>query len=565
MEPAARPPADLLITGATHLNVFSGELVPAAVAIRAGRIAGLGDCPARQTLDLSGLVLLPGLCEGHLHLESAMLSPGEFANAAVLHGTTTIVADPHEICNVQGVAGARFLLEATPRDRLDLYLMAPSCVPATPLETAGATLGVTEVRDMLTWPEVLGLGEVMNFPGVVAGVPEVLAKIAAAAGRPVDGHAPGLTGDALATYVAAGPDSDHECTSLAEAQEKLALGMWIMLREGSASRDLSALAPLLTGPGRHRCLLVSDDLCADDLLRHGHLDRLLRRAQALGVPLLEAVRAVTHNVAQRFGLRQRGAIAPGYVADLVAVEDTRGFNVHTVVKRGQVIVSGGQLLQPATVSLASSAVRPPAVTLGDDCFRIEALGGGDQITCRVIEALDGQIVTGASVATLAVANGQVGADVASDVLKLAVIERHRRAGGTGLGFVRGFGLKQGALASTVAHDSHNLIVVGCDDQSMLTAARTALASGGGQVAAVGTKVKAHLPLPLAGLMSDLPAASVARRTQKLRQTAQALGATLSHPFMTLSFLALPVIPELKLTDRGLVDVRRFTLVPLVAG
>lgn len=557
---------DLLITGAQALDVFSGELIAEPLAVAGGRVVGFGDYPAREVLDLSGRILLPGFCDGHLHLESSLLTVPQFAAAAVVHGTTGVVADPHEIANVCGTEGVRYLLDTAPEGLLDCFFTAPSCVPATRFETAGAELDAEGVAALLRWPQVLGLGEVMNYPGVLAGDRELLRKIAAAHGQArkvVDGHAPGLSGRELMAYLAAGPDSDHECTTLAEAREKLALGMWVMVREGSASRNLQALAPLLQGEGRHRCLLVSDDLEAADLLQRGHLDHLLRSAVALGVAPLAAVRAVSLNVAQRFGLRREGALAPGYGASVVAVDDLEQFRVDCVLYRGRVVVRGGQLSVPVAAAPAAltDTCRLPAL----DARSLRVPAGGAVARARLIVAGESSLLTGSEVVDLPVRDGDVQPDVAQDALRLAVVERHGRSGKVGLGFVRGFGLREGALASTVAHDSHNLLLLGCDEQSMLTAARAVAEVGGGQAVARGTEVLARLPLPVAGLLSDRPAAEVAAATETLRQAAAALGCRLRQPFMALSFLALPVIPELKLTDRGLFDVSRFEHVPVLVS
>lgn len=558
--PPPEKPVDLLLTEAQVLNVFTGELLALPLAIHEGHLLGWGDWPALQTLSLPDRILLPGFCDGHLHLESSLLSPAEFARAAVLHGTTAVVADPHEIANVCGRRGLQYLLQSCPTALLELYLMAPSCVPATPFETSGAVLTAEDLRTLLQWPQVLGLGEMMNFPGVLKGDPEVLAKLAVAQGRPRDGHAPGLIGASLQRYAALGPESDHEATTLQEGQERLAAGMWLMIREGSSARNLEALAPLLSSEARGRCLLVSDDLGAQDLLQRGHLDHLLREAVRLGVRPLDAVRAVSLNPAQRFGLPRRGALAPGYVADLVAVENLRDFRVTEVFKGGLPVVREGELLlpsRPPTPAPNASVLLPP---LSPESFRLQATG--DSATVRLIVAQDGSLLTAAAEAKLEVHDGCLQTCPAADLLKLAVIERHGHNGNIGLGMIRGFGLREGALASTVAHDSHNLIAVGCDDQSLCTAARAVGEAGGGLCVAVGTQVRALLPLPVAGLMSDRPAAEVARAHERIEQAARALGSPLTSPFATLSFMALPVIPELKLTDRGLFAVSSFRHVPL---
>lgn len=562
-------PVDLLLEGGRVLNVFSGELEQSSVAIAGGRVVGFGDYPARERLDVSGGFVLPGLCEGHIHIESTMLAPGQFAAAVAAHGTTTVVADPHEIANVAGLAGVKYLAEAMPAALVTCWLMAPSCVPATPFETSGAELGPDAIAEMLTWPQVLGLGEVMNFPGVIGGDPSVLAKLAMAAGRPIDGHAPGVTGSDLMAYMAAGPDSDHEAVTLAEGEEKLRLGMWLMIREGSASRNLEALAPLLKGPMRHRCLLVSDDLEPGDLLERGHLDHVLRRAVALGVAPLDAVRAVTVNVAQRFGLRGTGAIAPGYVADIVVVDDLESYGVRTVIKRGAVLKHEGRWWVEAAEETAAETIPDPLrnsvhlPALGPGRLAVHVDPAATEATVRAIVALEGQIITDSATACLPVRDGQVLADPSQDVVKLVVVERHGRNGNIGGGFVKNLGLQRGALASTVAHDSHNLVVAGADDQSIMTAISAIKRMGGGQVVVEGERVLAEHPLPVAGLMDVLPVREVVRRSQGLQQAAVRLGCSLSRPFMTLSFLALPVIPHLKLTDEGLFDVDGMNFVQVV--
>lgn len=558
-----RVPADLLLRGARLLNVVTGECRETEVAVVGERIAAVGPVPARVEADVTGAILLPGFIEGHLHIESTMLVPERFAETALPHGTTTVVADPHEIANVCGRPGVDYFLAAARDLPLDLRFMAPSCVPASPLETSGAELGVAEIADLLQQPGILGLAEMMNFPGVLAADEVVLAKLAAAAGRPIDGHAPGVSGPALQAYLAAGPHSDHECTSLAEAQEKLAAGMWVMVREGSAARNLHDLAPVLAGPGAGRCLLVSDDLSPEELTRDGHLDRILRRAVALGVDPLLAVRAVTLNPATCFGLRDRGLIGPGLRADLVAVEDLESFRVRLVVAGGRVVYRRGERPWQAPRLAAAPTHTMHLPPLGPERLVLPAPEGRRTVRVRVIGVREGQVLTQAQEADLPVQEGQVCAAPTQDLLKLAVIERHGRNGNVAVGLVAGLGLREGALASTIAHDAHNLIVAGADEKSMLTVAQHLGECGGGLAVACQERILACLPLPVAGLVSDRPAPQVASGLQQCLAAAHDLGSRLADPFMALSFLALEVIPELKLTDRGLVDVDRFEFVPVI--
>jgi adenine deaminase len=539
------------------LNVFTGELVDADVALCGELIAGVGRYRGAEEIDLDGAVVLPGFIDGHIHIESTMLSPTRFAEAVSPRGTTTVIADPHEIANVSGLAGVRYMLTDAASGPVDIYLMAPSCVPATHLETSGAALGPAEVERMLAWPGVLGLAEMMNFPGVLLGFEEVMLKLASAEGRRVDGHAPGLSGADLQAYVTAGPRSEHEATSLEEAREKLAAGMWIMIREGSAARNLSELAPLLQGEGADRCLLVSDDRNPVDLLAHGHLDNALLQAVALGVPAHRAVRAVTLNAATRFGLNDRGAVAPGYRADLAVVSDMEDFEVQLVLKSGR---RARDLVRPPTET--PDALRATC-NVGEMTAASFAIPCGAAATVRVIEIVPDQVVTRHGQAAFVSSEGELHAQAADDLLKLEVIERHHGTGRIGLGFVRGLGLRRGAMASTVAHDSHNLVIAGVSDRAMLRAAEAVCRAGGGQAVATDDEVLALLPLPVAGLMSEAEVASVAEGVQALTRAAHGLGCELADPMMTLSFLALPVIPELRLTDRGLVDVAAFEVVPLI--
>ncbi len=560
---AGRGEADVLFTNAHLLNLFSGEVEDTHVAVGRGVIVGIGPMyqRAREVYDLRGKYLLPGFIDGHVHLESSLLSPARYAEAVVPHGTTTVVADPHEIANVAGIAGVAYMLKATERLPLEVFFMVPSCVPATSLETAGAELGPGLVATLLRQRRVLGLAEVMNYPGVISGEGALLQKILAAkrARKLIDGHAPGLSGQALRAYLSAGIGSDHECTMLEEAREKLSLGMRLMLREGSASKNLEALHPLVTPLTARRCLLVSDDRDVWDLTQEGHMDAILRKAVALGVPPLLAVQMATLNPAEYFGLRRHGAVAPGYAADLVVVNDLKEFAVDLVFKRGRLVAEGGHLAAPLSEEVSEDLRHTVKLSsLSQEALRIPAKSG----KVRVIGLVPGQLLTQQRILQPTVRGGCVMAEPARDLLKLAVVERHRGTGNVGLGLVTGFGLRTGALASSVAHDSHNLIAVGVEDSDILCALQEVHRMGGGLAVCEGGRVRSSLALPLAGLMTDAPLQRVIADVHALHQSARALGTPLACPLMALSFLALPVIPELRLTDRGLVDVERSCVVPL---
>jgi adenine deaminase len=552
--------ADAVLRGGRVLSVFTGELLEADVAIAGEHVAGIGSYDGERIHDVSGLILVPGFIDGHMHIESTKLTPGEFARAVLPHGTTTVVADPHEIGNVLGVEGIRMLLRMAEATPLDVYAMAPSCVPASPLETGGHRLGPEDIAELIaTEPRVLGLAELMNFPAVVAGEPETLAKIQAAGDRHVDGHAPGLSGPELNAYLAAGVRSDHECTTYQEAVEKRRLGTWVMIREGSAARNLEALLPLVLEFGPENCMLVTDDREPHDLLADGHLNNALRKAVALGCPPEHAVVMATLHPARYHRLHQHGAVAPGYVADVVALPDLESFRPVAVWKRGRLAFDG---------ETAAPFDDPAVPDWMLDTMHARPVGAADlhipasERPIRVIEVKEGSIVTGASIEPPAVRDGLLVADPQRDLAKIAVVERHRASGRMGIGFVRGFGITEGALGSTVAHDAHNLMLVGTNDEDMAVAAERLRECGGGQVVVRGGRVLADLPLPLGGLVSLESRDRVAERSLALEHAAAACGVRLRAPFMALSFLALSVIPELKVTDLGLVDGVEFRLVPL---
>lgn len=552
-------PADLTLRNARIVNVFNGNIEEGTVAIHDGFIAGIGNYNGIESVDLNGAFLAPGLIEGHIHIESSKLTPPRFAELVLPHGTTTVIADPHEIANVWGVEGIRFMIRQSHNLPVDIFFMLPSCVPATSMETSGATLSARDMEPLLLEERVIGIAELMNYPGAYLGDPHVLAKSLLSDGvKPVDGHAPNLTGKNLAAYIAAGPATDHECNTLAEAQEKLALGMRIMIREGSAAKNLDSLIDIIDSITERRCLFVSDDRRPGDLIAEGHLDHSLRRAVQKGLDAVTAIRMVTLNTAETFHLFDRGGIRPGWRADLVAFEDMKDFRATHIWKAGKLVATNGVILHDRKHFDPIPHKRLPVPPISDDALQVRDTGK----MVRIIDVIPDKILTGTHTRNLPSSGGFLTCSPSDDIAKLIVVERHSGSGRTAVAFVKGMGLREGALGSTVAHDSHNIILCGMDDRSLLTAMHWLIEHGGGQVATLKEQILAELPLPVAGLMSDKDPYEVARLEESLFDAAHFLGSHLDDPFMTLSFLSLPVIPELKLTDYGLVDVGQFKHVSL---
>ncbi len=553
---------DLLIRNGRVVNVFSGQIERKDVAVFDGRIVGFGDYQAKKTIDLQGDFLCPGLIDGHVHIESSMVTIPHFAQAVVPHGTTTVVIDPHEIANVMGLRGVRFMARSAKNVPLNVLIMAPSCVPATHMETSGATLSAKDIGTLLKEPWVIGLAEMMNFPGVIYRDPQVMRKIERAKGKRIDGHAPLLSGKSLNAYLNAGIQSDHECTTLAEAKEKLSNGMWIMIREGSTARNLKDLLPLVSAKTSRHLLFVTDDRHPKELIEEGHVDSMIRKAVKWGTDPLLAIQMATLNPAEYFRLNDLGAIAPGYRADLVTFDHLGRFQIKKVFKDGVLVAEDGKMIRRYTgipSSVKKTVQRSICVKeLPADALLLRS----DQPLAKVIRLIPNQIVTQKVTGRVVLKDGVALPNVKEDILKVAVVERHRCTGNIGLGFVQGFGLKRGALGSSVAHDSHNLVIVGTEDADMFGAITAIQKMEGGLVAVSEGKVLASVPLPVAGLMSDSPVSSVNRQMENLLRAARSMGCKLPDPFMALSFISLPVIPELKITDKGLVDVNRFKVVPV---
>lgn len=554
-------PVDLLLQNGQIINVFTGELIQADIAIAGSRIVGLGDYETRETVDLAGRYVVPGLIDSHVHIESAMVPPPEFARAVVPRGTTTVITDPHEIANVLGLEGIRYMLEMAKNNPLSVYVNAPSCVPSTHMETTGASLEWYDLEPLQREEYVLGLAEMMNFPGVVARDESVLNKLYSFRDFVKDGHCPGVSGQGLMAYITAGIGSDHECTTVEEALEKLRLGMYIFIREATTAHNLETLLPLVTPENSRRICFCTDDRQPHDLLEEGHIDYMLRTAIARGIDPITAIRMATLNPAEYFRLHDRGAIAPGRRADLMIFSDLQAPLAEMVYRGGKLAARDGEMLPWQRTEVRRSVLRSSMnVNWAKVDLAIEA--AGPQV--RIIEIVPDQIITNHLIEATPQEEGRVVTDTGRDILKLAVIERHLATGRVGKGLVRGLGLRRGAIASTVAHDHHNIVVAGVDDESMLAAAHAVVASQGGMAAVDGETVLARLPLSIAGLMSDQPIERVRDQMAELLQAARQLGSSLHDPFMAMSFLALPVIPSLKLTDHGLVDVNKFEMVSLFA-
>lgn len=551
-------PAELLLKNARVVNVLSGEIMPTNVAVVSSRIVGLGDYEADKVIDLEGAYLAPGFIDAHVHIESAMVPPSEFVRAVVPRGTTAVVTDPHEIANVLGLDGIRFMFESAKYGPLSMYVMASSCVPATDMETNGAVLHWYDLVSLQNDPWVLGLAEVMNFPGVVAANEEVLDKLRIFKDSVIDGHCPGLSGKALQAYIASGIASDHECMTVEEAREKLRMGMTIFIREATNARNLKTLLPLVTEANHTRICFCTDDRQPADLLDEGHIDFMVRTAIAEGLDPIMAIRMATWNPATYFRLDDRGAITAGRRADMIVFDDLQAPRPRMVFRGGKLVAENGEMLVPRR-TIPERALRH-TMNVAWDLVDFTIPTNGNE--ARVIEAIPDQLVTNESIESISSLDGVAITDPGRDILKIAVIERHMYSGQMGKGFVRGIGLKRGALASSVAHDHHNIVVVGADDVSMMTAARRVARMGGGMVVADRSGILAEVPLRLAGLMSTEPVEIVRQQVDAAITAAHSLGSPLHDPFMAMSFLALEVIPKLKLTDLGLVDVDKFAVVPL---
>lgn len=552
--------ADLVIKNAKIVNVLSEEIHDGDVAIVNGRIAGVGsDYHGENEIDINGAFLTPGFIDGHVHIESSMLLPHRFAQAVVPAGTTTAIIDPHEISNVLGLHGISFMHEAVQDLPLRVYTMLPSCVPATPFETSGFELNAYDLSLLIDSSWVLGLAEMMNFPGVINRDKNVMAKIELALqhNKRIDGHAPQVSGKDLCAYIASGITSDHECTDPAQAIEKLRQGMYIMVREGTAAKDLDALMPILLHNNNRKIMFVTDDRHPHDLPEH--INSMVKRAVQNQVNPIKAIQMASLNTAEYFKIQDLGAIAPGYKADLLVLDNLKDFKPLMVFQSGKVVAENGKLIK-SLENLEIPATRG-SVNIGwleNNAFKIKALNS----KVKAIEIIPNQLLTKEAIGTVKTVDDFAEANVEEDVLKICVVERHRASGNIGKGFVKGFGLKSGAIASTVAHDSHNLIIIGTNDEDMLLAAKEIVKSQGGKVVVSNGEVLAKLPLPVAGLMSDKDFEFVTTKSDELKKAARNIGCQVADPFMTMAFLSLPVIPELKITDKGIFSTGNFNFVDI---
>ncbi len=550
-------PADLLLANAKIVNTFAGEIEEGNVAVCQGLIAGVGDYQqAGETIDLDGRYLIPGLIDGHIHLESSHLSPAEYAKAVVPRGVLAAITDFHEIANVCGVAGVKYILKYAENLPMDIFGMAPSCVPATHMETAGAELDAESLKEIMKLENVIGLGEMMNFPGVMFGDPGVWDKLELFRGMILDGHSPGLSGNNLNAYLVSGIGSEHECTTLEEAREKLNRGMHIMIREGSSEKNLESLLPLVTDRTFNRCFFVVDDRDCADLQRDGDIDAVVRKAIRLGLDPVRAIQMATINTAEYFRLSGLGAVAPGYRANLAVLDDLESLKATQVFYDGKLVAQDGKLRSSITTMTDDKLTR----TVNIKPFDVGALkmpASGE--SAPVIEIIPNQIITKHISEKVKIENGLIVPDIERDILKLVVVERHKATGNIGVGLVKGFGLKKGALASSIAHDSHNIVVVGTNDEDIFAVIKELERIQGGIAIAKEGQILSSIALPIAGLLSEAPLEEMVRKFEELKKTAAELGCVPVAPFATLSFLALPVIPELRLTDMGLVDVLAFKL------
>ena len=545
---AGREPADLVLKNATFVNVFSNELSTMDIAVAEGLIVGMGSYQGRSEVDCTGKIVLPGFLDAHIHLESSLVSPTEFVKAVLPHGTTTVVTDPHEIANVMGTDGIEYMLQATEDLPVDVRFMLPSCVPATPLDESGANLDYRAIDSFYDHPRVQGLAEMMNYVGVVNGDGQVVEKIVASQAhhKKIDGHAPGLSGKELNAYIAAGVYSDHECHDVKDAIAKLERGQFIMIREGTAARNLEALMPLLTGKYADRCMFCTDDKHPNDLLEKGHIDYIVKKAISLGADPITAVKVACHNAARYFLLNNRGGISPGYLADFVIIDNFQNFNIEQVYKKGVLMVDHGEIQD-----FPSPEIEPYLVERAHKTFHVAALTAEDFAEKRprgIIGMVDGEITT-------VDAGYSDRIDVEYDVLKIAVVERHKNTHHIGIGYIQGYGLKSGAVATSISHDSHNIIVVGTNETDMAAAVNRVVELNGGIVVWDGGQSVAEVPLSIAGIMSDEPLVTVNEKLETAKDAAHKLGVNPGiDPFMTLSFMALPVIPSLRITTRGVFDV-----------